>query len=629
MLEALALFLLLSDPPPLHVVEEVTVTAEQPADSASADVVPAEQLQRKPMQRPADVLEAVPGLVISQHSGEGKANQYYLRGFNLDHGTDLAIEVAGTPVNMPTHGHGQGYADLNFLIPELIREVAYHKGPYFADAGDFASAGQVGIRYTSSLDRPLVVLQAGQFGYQRVLAAASRPLSGGTLLGAFESVRNDGPWEHPDALRKHNAVVRYERGGGSITAMLYDASWNATDQIPERAVRAGAMSRFGLVDDTGGGETHRYALSGDWSRARGNSVTQLAAYAIDYRLDLFSNFTYFLDDPVNGDQFEQLDDRRVFGASATHRWSSGAAGVQLRRDAIDRVGLYRTRARQRLSTVNEDALAQTSGGVWAQQAIQLHSRVRSVIGVRADRVDAGRSDSLISPKLSLIFGPWRNAELFLNAGGGFHSNDARTQSADLLVRTRGAEMGVRAQRGTTEISASVWGLDAASELLFVGDAGSTEERGASRRTGVELSGDVRLTRRIALDADLAYSRARFRNGDRIPGAVEGVATLGLSLIDFGPISGELRYRYFGPRPLVEDNSVRSQASSLVSARAAYAIAPRVRLQVDCFNLLDAQVSDVDYFYASRLPGEPADGVESVHFHPVERRSIRIGLTTTF
>ncbi|HEX2122795.1 MAG TPA: TonB-dependent receptor, partial [Thermoanaerobaculia bacterium] len=567
MLESLALILLLQ-----VLVEEVTVTAEEPADSASAGIVPAAELERKPLQRPADVLESVPGLTISQHSGEGKANQYYLRGFNLDHGTDLAIDVAGVPVNMPTHGHGQGYADLNFLIPELIGDVAWRKGPYFADAGDFASAGQIGIGYATALDRPLVVLQAGQFGYQRLLAAASRPLFGGVLLGALETVGNDGPWERPDALRKNNALVRFTRGGGSVAAMLYDARWNATDQIPDRAVRSGALSRFGLVDDTNGGETHRYSLSGDWQRARGNSVTQFAAYALDYRLDLFSNFTYFLDDPVNGDQFEQLDDRRVFGGSATHRWSSGAAGVQLRRDEIDRVGLYRTSARQRLSTANEAALAQTSGGVWAQQSIEWSPRVRTVIGARADRIDARRSDSLVSPKASLIFGPWRNVELYLNAGSGFHSNDARTESDDLLVRTRGAEAGVRAQLGTAELSASFWRLDAASELLFVGDAGTTEARGASRRAGVELTGAVRLTRRVAIDADLAWSRARFRNGDRIPGAVEGVAAVGLSLTDLGPVSAELRYRYFGPRPLVEDNRVRSQASSLVSARASYAIA---------------------------------------------------------
>ncbi|HEX2123061.1 MAG TPA: TonB-dependent receptor, partial [Thermoanaerobaculia bacterium] len=235
------------------------------------------------------------------------------------------------------------------------------------------------------------------------------------------------------------------------------------------------------------------------------------------------------------------------------------------------------------------------------------------------------------------------AELYVNAGYGYHSNDARGTTITVdpatgetaarvtpLARARGAEIGARLLSVPgVQMDVALWRLDLASELLFVGDAGTTEARGASRRAGLELTGDVRLTRRVAIEADLAYSHARFRNGDRIPGAVEGVAAIGLSLTDLGPVSAELRYRWFGPRPLVEDNRVRSQASSLVSARASYAIAPRVRLQVDCFNLLDAQVSDVDYFYASRLPGEPANGVESVHFHPVERRSVRVGLITTF
>jgi hypothetical protein len=479
---------------------------------------------------------------------------------------------------MPTHGHGHGYADANFLVPELISAVQFKKGPYFADEGDFASAGAMNVNYVSLLERPIALVQSGSNGFGRALVAASPRVGDGFVLFALEAGKNDGPWVRPDDFRKFNGVLRYtrgdQRGGFSITAMGYDARWNATDQIPARAVGSG-LSRFGLVDATDGGTTSRYSLSSEWQRSSSTALTQAGAYAIRYRLDLFSNFTYFLDDPVNGDQFEQVDDRFVAGMRASHRWISkwrgitteNVAGVQIRHDDIRIVGLYHTRERSRLSTTREDSLAETSSGVYLQSAMQWRPVLRTVVGLRGDRRTTA---TLLSPKLSLIFGPWRNTELYANAGSGFHSNDARGGTP--LVRTRGAEIGVRTKPASNvHLTAALWGLDLASELLFVGDAGTTEASGPSRRAGLEVAAFCDVRDWLTIDTEYAYSRARFRNRDRIPGAVEGVASLGLTLGGDRRASGELRYRYFGPRPLIEDDSVRSQSSSLVNGMKTSAV----------------------------------------------------------
>lgn len=613
------------------------------ADAATVGVVTAAEIERRPFRRAGEIFETVPGVVVSQHSGEGKANQYYMRGFNLDHGTDIAITVANVPVNMPSHAHGQGYADANFLIPELIGGVQYRKGPYYADRGDFASAGAINVNYLNVLEQPVALAQVGTFGYQRALVAASPRVGNGFLLFAIEGTRNEGPWVQPDDYRRFNTVLRYSGGGQhsgySITAMGYDARWSSTDQIPARAVSDGSLSRFGLIDPSDGGTSARYSLAADWQRGG----TQLSAYALRNRLDLFSNFTYFLDDPVNGDQFEQKEERLAYGFDASHRWLAGRSenvvALQGRRDDIDDVGLHHTVHRRRLSTIREDDVLQTSIAAYAQNSMQWSPRFRTVSGLRFDRytfevngtdVNDKHSASLVNPKLSAILGPWRSTELYLNAGGGFHSNDARGgDEVTPLARTKGAELGLRSTLlPRLHLTAALWGLDIASELVFVGDAGTTEAGQASRRTGIELATSYAMNDWLLLDAQYAYSRARFADDTRIPGAVEGVASAGLTLLERNRLSAEVRYRYFGPRPLIEDNSVRSSSASLVSTRLGYALSPSIRLDVDVFNVFDAEVSDVDYFYTSRLRGE-AEPVDDVHFHPVEKRSVRVGITTRF
>jgi hypothetical protein len=640
------------------------------AHSATQGVVSGHQIDQRPIMRAGEVLEAVPGVIISQHSGEGKANQYYLRGFNLDHGTDFATTVAGVPVNMPTHAHGHGYSDLNFLIPELVTGVQFNKGPYAADEGDFSTAGASHIRYANALEAPMLRFGVGGEGWKRLFAAASPRVGTGTLLAAIELGTNDGPWSRPDDYQKINGVLRYSRGDAlravSITAMAYSADWNATDQIPERAVENGAIGRFDSVDDSLGGATARYTLSADWQRATAKGLTRATVYGIRYRLNLFSNFTYFLDDPINGDQFEQADRRYVAGGRITHRItprigdkpSELLVGVDSRYDDIGTIGLYHTVQRARVSTTRQDAVGQSSVAVFAQHDLQWTPWLRSTLGIRADHfhfsVHAGNplnggieGDTIVSPKAAVAFGPWKSTEMYGNWGDGFHSNDARGATITIdpktgepaervtpLVKARGSEIGVRSlafRRFRSTVA--VWRLDLDYEFIFKGDAGTTEAGRPSHRSGVELSAMYSLPKWVSVDADVSWSHARFRDaqpeGDHIPGAVGQVIATGITVEGAGPFFGTARLRYFGSRDLVEDGSVRSSPTTLVNGQAGARLTSRARIVLDVFNLLNRTVSDVDYFYASRLPGEPAGGVDDVHFHPALPRSIRVGLNLSF
>lgn len=651
-------------------VQDPTASLLGVAEAASQGAITARQLESRPLMRVGEVLETVPGLIISQHSGEGKANQYYLRGFNLDHGTDFATTVAGMPVNMPTHAHGQGYSDLNFLVPELVSGVQFHKGPYFASDGDFSSAGSASINYVNALERPVLRLGVGGDGWRRVVAAGSPALAGGRLLAGVEASHNDGPWTLPDALRKVNGVVRYSRGdavnGFAITGMGYSGRWNSTDQVPARAIAGGSLARFGHIDPTDGGKAHRYSGSVEWQRGRGNRAWKVDGYAIRSSLDLFSNFTYFLDDPDRGDQFEQADRRTVAGGRASYRWIGqwkgrpieNVAGLQLRHDEIGLVGLYRTEARRRLHTIRADRVRQTGLGLYAQNSAQWFDTLRTIVGLRADgHRFAVRSDleansgtttaGLVSPRFGVVAGPWNRTEFYANAGWGYHSNDARGATIAVdpatggaasrvtpLVRARGAELGVRSvvvPHWQTTLTA--WRLDLASELVFVGDAGTTEAGRPSRRMGIEWANYYSPTPWLTFDLDVSAASARFTDDDSagrsIPGALDTVVSAGVTVEDRHGFFGSLRLRHFGPRPLVEDASTRSSASTLLYANVGRAITRQVRVTLDAFNLLDAAVSDIDYYYTSRLPGEPLDGVADVHTHPALPRSLRLTLALSF
>ncbi len=513
-------------------------------------------------------------------------------------------------------------------------------------------------------------LGGGADGYARLLAAASPRVGRGHLLAAIELQQNDGPWVQPDDYERVNGLVRYSQGdtlnGFSITAMGYDATWRATDQVPARAVSSGLIDRFGTVDTTDGGRTSRYSASMEWQRTRGSGLTRIAAYGVAYDLDLFSNFTFFLDDPVDGDQFQQADRRGVGGVKASHRWLgrwSGrtiqtSVGAELRRDDISTVGLYHTRARQRLDTVREDEVVQTSAGGYLQSDVEWAPWLRTTAGLRVDgyrfRVEAGEvinggtaSAALASPKGGVVLGPWRGTELYANGGLGFHSNDARGATITVdpttggpadrvtpLARAKGAEVGIRSVAiPRLQTSVALWTLALDSELVFVGDAGTTEAGRPSRRYGVELSSYYSPRPWLTFDGDLSISRGRFTDddpaGNRIPGSVQTVVSAGATIDSVRNLFGSIRLRYFGPRPLIEDGSVSSKATSLVNLQAGYRFSRALRLAVDVFNLFDARHSDIDYFYASRLPGEPLDGVEDRHFHPTLPRTVRVGFTVDF
>ncbi|MCX7892479.1 MAG: TonB-dependent receptor plug domain-containing protein [Burkholderiales bacterium] len=494
------------------VLPEVEVTAAPglllgEAAAASEGTVTQREIVSRPSIRPADVLELVPGMIVTQHSGAGKANQYFLRGFNLDHGTDFSARVAGMPVNMPTHAHGQGYLDLNFLIPELVRRMDYRKGPYYADVGDFSSAGSVSIDYFRTLPENFGQLEYGNYGYRRAVVAASPRLGPGTLLAAGELFHDDGPWEVPQDYKKLNGVLSYSAGtlanGWAITAMGYSGKWNATDQVPLRALESGLIGRFGTLDASDGGETWRYSLSGQWTRSDATSATAANAYFVSYGLDLWSNFTYFLNDPVNGDQFRQSDRRKIGGLDLAQRWQGrwnaieyeNAIGFSGRYDRINPVTLALTRERQDLTLVREDKVNQTSAALWAQNDTRWTPWARTVLGLRAEQFwfdvtsnlpeNSGReSAGKVLPKATLVLGPWARTELYANWGQGYHSNDARGVMTRInpdprdpgylqpvtpvtpLAKTTGYEVGLRSAPGFGfQTTLALWRPDIDSELL--------------------------------------------------------------------------------------------------------------------------------------------------------------------
>ena len=634
--------------------------------AASEKILGNDEINATPVTRPGEVLEAAPGLIVTQHSGEGKANQYFLRGFNLDHGTDLAITIDGMPANMRTHGHGQGYADINFMIPELVQSVQVRKGPYYADEGDFSSAGALHIDYLNKIDRAFVDVSAGSFGYRRALAAGSMPAWAGTVLTAIEVNAYDGPWDVPDKVRKINGVVRYSEGtadnGLSLTGMAYRNNWTSTDQVAQRAIDSGFIGRFGTLDPTDGGKSERYSFSGRWRDTGEAGSSKIDFYAIRSSLTLFNDFTHYLDDPVNGDQFSQTDRRTLTGVNASHTFNHSLAGLpmettfglQTRYDDID-VGLYDTIARQTLSTVRQDHVQEGSAGFYAQNMIRWTDWLRTTTGLRYDAFTArvasdtpansgNVSSGMTSPKFGVVFGPFAKTEFFVNAGTGLHSNDARGSTitvdpvdktsplpqSPLLVRSKGAEVGVRTKIVPgLESSLALFVLDFDSELLFVGDAGTTEPSRPSRRTGVEWTNRYRVNSWIAFDADLSATHARFTNtdpaGPYIPGAPNVVGSASVVFGEKLGWFGAIKLRYFGPRPLIEDDSVRSLSSTIVNARIGYNFDNGVRFQVDALNLFNANTNQIEYYYLSRLPNEPLAGVLDRHVHPVEPLALRASL----
>lgn len=645
-----------------ELVEEVVVYGRSQeiigsADQASEGVVAYDDIRLPPMLRVGELVEAVPGMVATQHSGTGKANQYFMRGFNLDHGTDFSAFVDGVPINMRTHGHGQGYLDLNFIIPELVEKTYYKKGPYSAATGDFSSAGSVQFQLYDALEESFVNAATGLHGYYRGVAAGSTELGEGVVTAAYDYTSYDGPWDLDEDLSQTRFFASYAGMMGKYDARVsllgYSGSWNSSDQLPLRAVEDGSIDELGFIDPDLGGATDRFGLTGE---LRGEDW-KATAYVVDYDFELFSNFTYLLDDPVLGDQFEQVDERRIYGL---HIDGSSFSTVKLnwggdvRYDDIAEVGLFRTLERERREAVRLDAVDQFSASAYAELEFQPIPDLRASAGLRADYfswdVDALRpenggtgNDVLVSPKFNLAYKISDSAELYANWGRGFHSNDVRGNTitvdpatgdpADPVVplsKSNGAEIGMRLERND-RFNATLTGflLNLDSELVFVGDAGGTEAVGASTRRGVELSTFFQARDWLSVNFAYTYTDSKLDKNDgagrRVPGAIESSATLGLNGAWNNGVFVSARLRYLGEAPLIEDNSVRSPASTLLNVGGGYRFG-RFGLRLDIFNLLDSNDYDIAYFYASRLEGEPPGGIEDIHFRPLEPRTVRTSIT---
>jgi TonB dependent receptor/TonB-dependent Receptor Plug Domain len=672
----------------LDIIAPAPVTV-RPPDTASEGVVTGTQIEERPIYRVGEALEIVPGLIVTQHSGEGKANQYFLRGFNLDHGTDISISVDDVPVNMRTHGHGQGYADLNFMIPELISTLSYSKGPYFADLGDFDTAGAVSIQYLDTLPRDLAEISVGSFGTYRGFAAASRPVGAGNLLVGAEYDHVDGPWVTPDNYNKGNLVLRYSQGndenGFKLTGMYSNDAFHASNQIPQRAVTEGLISPFGAIDPTDGGSSSRYSFNAKYALKTDTGQLKANAYFIGYQLELFNDFDFFVTfPPPIGDQFRQVDRRKIYGGNVSYAMPGSLFGLstvntigfQTRIDDIH-VGLAETTGRVVRFTVRDDQVLEASGAFYGENRTQWLDKLRTVVGLCEDLYYGSDTSSLAansgtitrgiaSPKGSMVLGPWANTEYYLSVGQGFHSNDLRgtvanvdalqtelsalngtpatvpQQRTPLLTKATGYEVGVRSDiMPNLKVAAALFVLDLDSEATFNGDEAGTQPGRPSRRTGVEFSASYKPLDWLRFDGDFAFTRARYTNeddgsadtepghpGSYIPGAAKMIASAGATVENLGPWSGALRMRYFGRRPLIEDNSVTSRPTTLIDLQLGYQLTEWAKVRLDIFNLFNSKAHQIDYFYPSQLSGESAP-VYDVHFKQVEPLSARASFSMTF
>lgn len=660
-------------------IEEVEVLGRRvnlvgQASSASEGRVSQEELELRPLLRTGEIMETVPGMVATQHSGSGKANQYFLRGFNLDHGTDFATSVNGMPVNMRSHGHGQGYTDLSFVIPETVEEIVYRKGSHYASTGDFSAAGSASISSLNQLQGNKISIGLGEDAFRRILLLGETGSEESQFFYGLETQSYDGPWSDiSEDVNKTNVWLKQQWQDGddrlSLTFMGYDNEWNSADQIPARAVKQGIISELGSIDTTLGGSSSRYSVSVDWLRRFGDGELQAVAYAVDYDLELWSNFTYFTD--PSGDQFQQSDQRRIYGWDIA--WTTSGTlgqlamqntlGSTLRYDDIAEVGLYNSQARQVTSSVREDTIAQWSLGSYWENQLQWTERLRTVFGLRHEYYDfdvdakqaadsstltansGQESDGISTASLSVIYAWNDNYEVYASAGQGFHSNDARgvtanfdpvtgepLKSADPLVDTLGYELGLRTfVSDKLNASIALWQLSIDSELIFVGDEGITANTGVgSQRQGIELTAYYYLNDRWTLDLEYAYTDAEFDeaiDGSRhIPGALQTVVSAGLTVQIQDKLRGQLRLRHFDDYPL--DAGARAGASTLANLGLGYSISDNLELNVDILNLFDSGDYDVEYFYESQLPGE-TQAVADHHFHVFEPRTYRISAEFRF
>jgi outer membrane receptor protein involved in Fe transport len=658
--------------------EQVVVTASRfqllgTAETSSQGVVTQQEIQLLPAYRPAQVLETVPGLEVTSHSGEGKANQYLLRGFNLDHGTDLATFIDGMPVNEVTHAHGQGYTDLNFTIPELISGVDYTKGPYYASIGDFGSVGSDHVSYLNQIPNQASV-GVGMYGYQRLFTAGSRDVGAGTMLGALELTHYDGPWTNPDDQRKVNGVLRYSGGdssnGFSVTAMYMRDLWNASNDQPVRAIDEGLIGTYGTLDPSDGGKSQRSSLSGQYHEDIGEGHMEANAFVINNQLQLWNDFTHFLEDPVHGDQIEEHEARITAGGGVSYAISPVMGGITTEfltgvQTRFDQMGLGLIHTEQRLPVqdpalgspfLEEDHVTEQSYSVYGQATTHWTGWFRSVIGLREDYFEArdtgtnagSPSASFLQPKGSLIFTPSDNYEFYISAGRGFHSDDVRgvTQAATLgvsgaplIAKSDGAEVGMRTTPlSNLTLTVSVFAINFQSELTYDPDAGETTAGPGSRRYGAELNATYVPVEWLDLYGSIASTHARFDDatddgtghiGRFIPNAPTAIGSLGVYLRNLDGWSAGLEYRYLGGFPITPDDLVTGAGYSEVNLDVKYAFGSGWTVGAGVYNLLDSHGDAAEFWYADRLQGEPAAGVADRHVHPLEPVTARFTLSKLF
>jgi hypothetical protein len=660
-------------------LQAITVTAERlrligSATTASEGVVVNDELALAPVYRPGQLLETVPGLVVTVHSGEGKANQYLLRGYNLDHGTDLATFVDEIPVNEPTHAHGQGYTDLNFLIPELATNIHYTKGTYYASEGDFSSVGAIHIGYLDTIEDQ-ISLTGGMWGFERVFTAGSTQLADGNLLGALELQHYDGPWTTPGDQRKINAVLRYSEGdthdGYSLTGSFYHGLWNNQTDQPERAITEGLISRFGELDPTDQGAAERANLSGEYFSSLGGGQLAASAYVFSNTLSLFNNFTHFLVDPVNGDQEDQHEDRSTLGGAVGYTHSAQVFGVDNEllvglQTRYDFIHVSRTPSQDAvpipapddpLGYSERDHVRLGSNALYIQATTHWNDWFRTVLGLRDDDQygsDVGTnpgtaSRNILEPKGSLIFKPLATTEFYVSAGRGFHSDDLRgvnqaritgVQGAPLMATQMGEEIGLRQELFDRKVALTLalFNLDAQSETEYDPDVGQDTAGPASRRYGYELNVTYQALTWLEFYGTFSQDHSRFKTlfddgtghvGYYMPNDPLATGSLAVYVKNAGPWSGSLALRYLGAYPLSSDNVVKGSGYHEWNSDVRYAFGSGWSGAVGIYNILNTKANAMEYWYIDRLPGEPAAGVADVHIHPLEPLSLRVTLSKKF
>jgi len=632
---ALASPLLVAQAPPQtrgQTIEEVVVFGRNTdlhgrAEAASEGYISGADLLIRPMLKTAELLESMPGMVAVQHSGSGKANQYFLRGFNLDHGTDYTALVDGVPINMRSHGHGQGYLDVNGLIPETIDSIEYRKGPYRADMGDFAMAGASFLKTIDRVERSFVSTELGQYDWRRLAGGHSMAAGSGTLTMVGEYKQYDGPWSNPEDLGHLSLWGKYltdtSFGQASVTASVYDATWNPTEQVPERAIGTAVCPEvYCSLDPTADGHTRRWIVNTQLS----GSAWDANAYLQFYDWDMKSNPTYDF-------QLNQFDKRWTLGGRGTRTvFEAGnaevRAGGDFRYDRIQDVGLSQYDQGSFVAPISDNAINEGSVGLFVESDWTLTDSLRLLAGIRGDYysfdVTAHNPNSYAgeerahrySPKFGLAWAATEDFELYANWGRGFHSNDARgvVNSSDPvpgLSPGTGHEFGARAALGDFRFTAAYWWLDQASELIFVGDSNAVEPKGGSEREGLELTMFWQPLNWLGVDALYTESEAHYVNnieGEYVEGALEQAAQIGVSATtEDWDVS--VRARYMGPYALVADNSDRANSLTTISLRAARHW-ELLTVYAELINMLDSDGKEIVYNYPAYVAGLDPAGLTS-------------------